>query len=755
MTSRFFNIIITSLIAVKLFSSCSPEKQPEFQHNNVLDLVDPLIGTDGHGHTTPAATLPFGMVQVGITNYYKGWDWCSGYHYSDSVTQGFAHTHLSGTGLTGMGDILLMPTSGKLHLSPGNDENPDGGYSSRWSHQTEHSSPGFYAVTLDDYEIDVALTATPRVGFHKYMFNTSGTHHVIIDPTHVIGEKLIGSEVEIISDNGIRGYKRCEGAGGNRHVYFYAQFSKSFTNSGVAVDRKLIDGNSASGKEVNAFVSFDTKSDETIIVKVAISFVDYEGAKKNFEAEAEGKSFEETVTTARATWLAHIGKIQIEDDRADLAKKRSFYTGLYHAMLQPNTINDVDNRYVVEGKIIQGSIPQFSTFSTWDTYRAQQPLLTLLNPKKSSEIVNSLISRHHEAKVDLPIWELAGHDNACMMGYSPVSVIVDAVRKGVPGIDPKAAFEAIKSVSLNPDKKSMYANDAILPWLDKLNYVPANVAESCSENMEHAYLDWCIYMLAKDLGLPDTTVYKKRSQSYLNLFREDIGYIAPKDENGNWVDIDLHNWNSIKPHYITGNIWGYTTMVLHDIDRLIELKGGNEKFCLWLDDILADTAALEGESHVDISGFTGRYAHGDEPSHQIPYLYNYAGQPWKTQALVGHVIKTFYTDKPNGYCNNEDSGQMASWYVMGSLGFYSFCPGSNSYTLTTPGFQKITIDLDNGKKLKIECNKNPESNNYIKALTLDNNLHSDHLISHKQLTNGMKLEFELDSTPNKSWAIQK
>lgn len=755
MSIRKSHQILFLLFAASFFYGCNTAKQDSYRHNNVLDFVDPLIGTAGHGHTHPAATLPFGMVQVGLTNYYKGWDWCSGYHYSDTVAQGFAHTHLSGTGLTGMGDILIMPISEELHLAPGNDENPDSGYSSRWSHKTERASPGFYAVTLDDYEIDVELTATKRVGFHKYTFNNSGTHHIIIDPTHVIGEKLISTGIEIISETEVRGFKQCEGAGGNRYVYFYAQFSKPFKNSGVANDRKSIDSKSSSGKEVNAFVTFDIESEEVILVKVALSFVDYDGAKKNFEKEAKEHSFEETVTMARATWLKHIGKIQVNDSTAQDSKKRSFYTGLYHAMLQPNTIHDVDYRYVVEGKKIQGSIPQYSTFSTWDTYRAQQPLLTILNPKISSEIVNSMISRHYEAQVDLPVWELAGHDNACMMGYSPVSVIVDAVRKGIPGIDAKAAFEAIKSVSLNPDKKSMYANEAILPWLEKLNYVPSNIAESCSENMEHAYLDWCIYMLAKDLNLADTSVYKKRSQSYLNLFRKDIGYIAPKNAKGEWVDINLKDWNSIKPHYITGNIWGYTTMVLHDIDKLIELKGGNKLFCDWLDEILADTTSLIGETHVDISGFTGRYAHGDEPSHQIPYLYNYANQPWKTQSLVKHVMDTFYDDNANGYCNNEDCGQMASWYVMGALGFYSFCPGSNEYTLTTPAFKNITIALAHGKTLEIKNDNNPASHNYINSLQLNKLTHNHHLISHNQLVNGGLLEFELSATPNKTWGIRK
>jgi predicted alpha-1,2-mannosidase len=733
-----------------IFSACGP-KQTKKQGSDTLGYVDPLIGTDGHGHTYPGATMPFGMVQVGPSNYSKGWDWCSGYHYSDTVLQGFAHTHLSGTGLSGLGDILLMPTSGKLYLVPGTDEHPDEGYSSRWSHQREEASPGYYRVHLDDYDIDAEITCTKRAGLHRYTFNREGQHQIVIDPTHRIDEKLLNSEVEILSDTEIRGLKHAKGNGGNRKVYFYAKFSKPFQNSGVAVDGQLIEGRKANSQSSAAFVEFNGKAGERVEVKLALSFVSYKGAFKNFQAEADGKDFNMVLNEAQQVWKHHLGKVLVEDDHE--INKRIFYTALYHSLLVPNLMSDVDGKYMVEGKQYQGESNQYSTYSTWDTFRAQNPLLTILEPAYVAEIVNSLISRQTVAKVGLPIWELSGHDNGCMPSYTPVSVVVDAVRKGIAGIDAEEAYEAIRATSLMDWKHSAFVSEPVVPWIKTLNYVPAHVWESCAQTIEYAYQDWCIYRLAKDLNKADTSYYLNRSRSYLNLFNQEIGYIAPKDSLGNWVPVDLSKWESIRPHYITGNIWGYSTFVPHDIENIIDLKGGPEQFCHWLDEIINDTTQMEGEAHVDINGFIGRYGHGDEPSHHIPYLYNYAGQPWKTQALVRRVMNTFYTDQPDGLINNEDCGQMSSWYIMGALGFYSFCPGDNLYALTSPLFEKVTLHLDNGNDIVISSENNTE-NPYIKSLHVNGQPYDKTIISHHMLTEGIKLNYELSAVPNRNWGVR-
>ncbi len=743
---RYCNLLLHVLVLICL--SCNTKK------TDVLQLVDPLIGTDAQGHTYPGATQPFGMVQVGPSNYYQDWAWSSGYHYTDTVVQGFAHTHLSGTGLSGLGDILIMPTSGKLQVTQGTDEDPDTGYSSRWRHATEKASPGFYAVHLDDYDIDVEVTSSKRVGFHKYTFNETGEHHVILDPTHKLRETILETEVEIISDTEIRGFKHSKGSGGDRYAYFYAKFSKPFDTCGVAINNSIVSDKKVTSKETIAFASFNTEANEQLEVKVAISFNSYEGAHANFIEEAENINFESALKKSQNVWKKHLNKVEVEDE--NISNKRIFYSALYHSLLVPNLISDVDGKYKVEGEIYLGKENQYSTFSSWDTFRSQHPLLTILEPEYTAEIVNSMISRQTVAKIGLPIWELSGHDNGCMPSYTPVSVIVDAVMKDIPGINVEDAYEAIRATSLMDDKVSRFTKgEVVIPWIKKQNYIPAHIWESCAQTMEYAYQDWCIYQLGKKLGKSDTSYYLNRSRSYLNLFNKEEGYILPKDSLGNFLPLDYYDWKSLQPHYVTGNIFGYTTFVPHEIEQVIALKGGNEAFCDWMDTMLNDTTPMKGEAHNDVSGFIGRYGHGDEPSHHIPYLYNYAGQPWKTQALVRQVMDEFYTDQPDGLINNEDCGQMSSWYIMGALGFYSFCPGSNEYTLTSPLFSKVTLHLDSGKKIEINSKKQSNNSIYIKSLQVNKQEYEQTIISHKSLVEGAVLEYKLGDVPNKNWAQQK
>lgn len=713
------------------------------QRMDVLDEVDPFIGTDAHGHTFPGATTPFGMVQLSPSNDAKDWGWCSGYHYSDSILKGFAHTHLSGTGLAGLGDILLMPTTGKVQINPGTEDDPESGYRSRFSHEQEGASPGYYWVRLLDYGINVELTCTPRVGFHRYTFDDTGEGNIIIDPTHHIYEQVSETGIEIISDTEVQGYKHSNGAGGDRKAFFYAKFSKPFKQSGIAINDSITDGIGAQkGQNVKAYGTFDVEAGESVEVQVALSFISYEGARKNFEAEAVGKDFKTARAETEDKWREKLSTIEVEGGEPE--DRRIFYTGLYHAMIAPNLISDVDGNYYVEGKVYTDTANQYSTFSTWDTFRALHPLLTIIDPTITSEIVNSLISRHFDSKVELPVWELTGHDNACMTSYTPVSVIVDAVRKNIPGIDSEKAYQAIKAASLYDPKGSRYAGGMILPWLKKYNYVPSHLVQSVTHTMEYAYQDWCIYQLAKDLGkVEDTAYYKNRSESYLNLYRPEKGFFWPKDTLGNWTDVNLRDWHDMQGHYITGNIWGYSTFIPHDMDRLIELQGGSEAFCTWIDDIVTDTTHIEGDVHVDLSGFIGKYGHGDEPSHQIPYLYNYAGQPWKTQALVRRVMREFYANTPDGLVNNEDCGQMSAWYIFGALGFYPFCPGDNQYTLGSPLFEKATIHLANGKKFTVVARNTSEEHIYVQSARLNGASLDRPFIQHEDMKGGGKLEFNM------------
>ncbi|WP_282013683.1 GH92 family glycosyl hydrolase [Marinifilum flexuosum] len=720
-------------------------------NKQLIQYVDPMIGTDGHAHTFPGATLPFGMVQLSPSNDFKAWDWCSGYHYSDSILKGFAHTHISGAGLAGLGDILLMPTLGEIKVKAGTEENPESGFRSRFSHDREEASAGYYAVVLDDYNVKVELTCTPRVGFHRYTFNTAGQGNVILDPTHNIMENVQETEIEILSDSEIRGWKHCNGEGGDRKVYFYAKFSKSFEQSGVAIDDKIqADDKKASAKRVKAFVSFDVSSGETVDVKVALSHVSYEGAKANFDAEAKGVSFKKVLRKAQNLWEEKMNKFHIETDQ--LSDKRNFYTALYHSMISPNLISDVTGEYMVEGKKYHSDFDQYSNFSTWDTYRAVHPLMAIVEQEKTVDFVNSLSSRYTDSKVGLPVWECLGHDNVCMIGYSTVSVMTDAILKDIEGIDNQAAYDAMKAAAFNLEKHSnSYDVNGMNFYID-MDFVPGEIGSSVSKTTEYNYYDWCLSQVAHKLGkTDDASLFLQRSKGYRNLFDEESGYLLPKLQNGKLVNVDKSKWDGLVKNYVSGNIWGYSSYVPHDMAYLMQLHGGKKKFASWLDTIFADDSEIGGSQHVDISGFIGKYGHGDEPSHQMPYLYVYAGQPWKTQKLVREILPRFYHDHPAGLDNNDDLGQMSSWYIFGSLGFYPVCPGSNQYQIGSPAYQKASINLENGKVFTVVANNNSPKNIYIQSAKLNNKEFTKPFITYDQIKHGGKLVFEMGSKPNKEW----
>ncbi len=448
------HLIIYWLLTI-LVCACGSKKQHRFElkNRNNLSFVDPMIGTGAHAHTFPGATVPFGMVQLSPSNDFKSWDWCSGYHFSDSIIKGFAHTHLNGAGLAALGDILLMPTTGEIKVNDGTEEAPDTGFRSRFSHDRESASAGYYSVVLDDYDVQVELTATPRVGFHRYTYKKGGIGHVIIDPTHHIMENLYASGIEFISNNEIRGYKRSNGEAGVRTVYFYAKFSKNFKDKGVAINDTIIPNlNAVEDKDVKGFVSFNIKKGEKLEVKVALSFVSYEGAKANFDAEANGKTFKQAHVEAKDAWLEKINRFQIETESK--SDKRTFYSAVYRTMISPNRISDVNGAYMVEGKKYQSDFEQYSNFSTWDTYRAAHPLMALVQQKQTVKFVKTLISRYTDSKVGLPVWECLGHDNVCMIGYSTASLITDAIVKELPGIDVNAAYDAMRAAAFSLEKHS-------------------------------------------------------------------------------------------------------------------------------------------------------------------------------------------------------------------------------------------------------------------------------------------------------------
>lgn len=738
-----FNLFLVSII-VLIFLTSGKNKV------DLLQFVDPMIGTDGTGHTFPGATTPMGMIQLSPSDDSRENNWCSGYHYSDKVLKGFAHNHFSGTGLGGMADILLMPTQGKLKMTAGTKENPDSGFRSRFSHKTEFASAGYYSVRLDDYDIKVELTCSNRVGFHRYIFQKNGDQHVIIDPTHNIREGILNTGIEIISDTEVRGFKCSQGACGKRTVYFYAKFSKPFSTSGIAVKDQLIsETKQAEDKNVKAFVSFNGAGNDTVNVAVALSYVNYEGAKENYLAEAKGKTFNQVLQNTQNLWRDKISKIEIKTKSKEQA--RIFYTSMYHSFIAPNIISDVNGNYVIEGKQFKSAgLVQYSNLSTWDTYRATHPLLTIIDQKANVDIVNVLISRFTESKVGLALWEALGHDNFCMIGYPGISVMADAALKNMKGVDQQLVYECIRKAAFADGKASPnYGSNNGMSYYIKSGYIPAEVGCGVSKTTENNYYDWCIAQLAKKLGKPDDEkLFSKRSLGYRNLYNANTNYLWPKYADGKWLTMDTTKWDGLIKNYISGNIWAYSAYTPHDMTGAIELWGGKKKYSQWLDMLFTTPVKIKGEQHVDISGFIGKYGHGDEPGHQMPYSYDFVDQPWKTQKIIREIMTTMYSDKPNGFINNEDCGQMSSWYIFSALGFYPVCPGDLKYYIGTPLYPKAQIHLENGNNFTVLSINNSIKNKYIQSITLNGKPYSKLYITHDDIMQGGELVFKMGANPN-------
>ncbi len=718
---------------------------------NLTNYVDPMIGTSAHGHTFPGATTPFGAIQLSPSNDFKSWDWCSGYHYSDSIIKGFAHNHISGAGLSGLGDILLMPTMGKQTTKSGSDELVDASYRSRFSHNTEHARAGYYSVILDDYNINVELTATPRTGFHRYTFNNSGVTNIVIDPTHGVMERSTETSIEVISNSEIRGYKRTGGGDKSRYAYFSAKFSKPFQKAIITNNDDDTEADKLTAIKAKSYASFHVEKGEQIEVLVTISPIDYDGVDKNFVAEAKGKSFDDVLKETTDAWNSVLNKIVISESSSD-AKKRTFYTAMYHTFISPNIISDVDGRYAVEGKSYKYEGTQFSNYSTWDTYRALHPLLTIIEQKETSKMVNSLVSRGTQAGIGQPVWELMGFDNACMIGYTTSSVIGDAVLKDIEGIDYEAAFNAMYTSAFDLTKHSAVYDVSGLEDYINYGYVTAETGSSVSKTTEYNYHDYVIARVAEKLGkTKEAQEFQKRSIGYRNLFSSKDGYLYPVYSNGTMRNLDLTTWDELIPNYVSGNIWAYSGYTPHDMAGIIQLHGGKDKYAAWLDKVFTDTTQVGGSQHVDISGFIGKYGHGDEPGHQMPYLYNYVGQPWKGQKLVNEVVTTMYSDKPDGLINNEDLGQMSAWYVFSTLGFYPVAPASLNYQIGAPYHENATINLENGHTFTVKAINLSEDNFYVQSVKLNGEAYHKTFITHDTIMQGGVLEFTMGGAPNKEW----
>ncbi len=637
--------------------------------------VNPFIGTGGHGHTFPGAIVPFGMVQLSPDTRIDGsWDGCSGYHYSDRVIYGFSHTHLNGTGVSDYGDIMLMPAMGNASLNSKD-------YSSQFSHKNEKASAGFYSVKLDKNNIDVRLTTTKRVGYHEYTFNNAGKAHIILDLNH--RDKLLEGEVKIIDDKTIEVFRRSEAWASNQYIYARIEFSKPMKISKKEANGKQEDKLFTGTKLALAFSS-DVKKGEKISVKVAISPTGYEGTEKNMLAEGKSGDFESVRKQAEADWNKELSKIEVKSEDRD--KLSVFYTALYHVFTQPNINMDVDGRYRGrDNKLYTASgFDYYSVFSLWDTFRAAHPLMTLIDRKRTADFINTFIKQYEQGG-KLPVWELASNETECMIGYHSVSVIADAMAKGIKGFDYEKAFEASKnSAMLDIFGLNAYKQNNYISMDDE--------PESVSKTVEYAYDDWCIAQMAKILGKKeDYQYFMKRSQNWKNLYNPANGFMQPR-KNGNWHEpFDPREVNN---NYTEGNSWHYSYSVQQDIPGLIAAHGGKEKFEQFIDAIFTAPDKTTGREQADITGLMGQYAQGNEPSHHIAYLYNYVGKPEKTDAKIKYILDNFYKNTPDGLIGNEDCGQMSAWYSLSSLGIYSVTPGLPEWQTTTPYFDEVKIHLE-------------------------------------------------------------
>ncbi|MBN2172679.1 MAG: GH92 family glycosyl hydrolase [Bacteroidales bacterium] len=737
MYKYYFSAVIFLTILISACSNLKNEDQTKKESPDLTDYVNPFIGTDAHGHTYPGATYPFGMVQLSPDTRLEGWDGCSGYHYSDSVVFGFSHTHLSGTGVPDYCDILIMPTVGPIQLENGADD-PDNGYASRFSHENEEATAGYYKTILDDYGIAVELTVTKRAGFHKYLFPEGGESNIIIDLEH--RDKVIDSYIHIVNESEIEGYRRSNAWASDQLVYFVARFSKPFEEFGITESGEKVDDKKIAGKDIKAFLRFQTVKDEPVLVKVGISAVSLEGARKNLEAEIPGWDFDRVRKDAKDEWNKELNKIIVTGGTD--AQKNTFYTALYHAFLVPNLFMDIDGQYRgmdLENHTADG-IDYYTVFSLWDTFRGAHPLYTITQEKRTIDFIKTMLNQYEHGG-RLPVWELAANETECMIGYHSIPVIADAYMKGIRDYDVEKAFEAMKN--------SAEMDHFGLKSYKQYGYIPAeDEAESVSKTLEYAFDDWCIAIMAKAMGkTEDYDRYIKRAQSYKNIFDPSTGFMRAK-MNGRWFE--PFDPKEVNFNYTEANSWQYSFFVPQDVSGLAKMMGGEDKLIERLDQLFSESSETTGRDQSDITGLIGQYAHGNEPSHHMAYLYDYLSQPWKTQKLARQIMDDLYTDRPDGLCGNEDCGQMSAWYVLSAMGFYPVTPGDQLYAVGSPLFDEVTINLENGNKFTIRARHNSPVNIYIQSAKLNGKEYSKSFIRHEDILNGGELIFELGPEPNKN-----
>ena len=729
----------------------------------ITAYVNPFIGTDGHGHCFPGAILPFGGIQLSPDNPRNGWDWTSGYHYSDSTINGFSHTHLSGTGCGDYGDVLLMPTVGEQQYEQEPLDSQCKAYASGFSHENETAVPGYYSVFLDRYGVKAELTATKRAAIHRYTFPESEKAGFILDFDYSLQrQKNEEMQIEVISDTEIRGRKKTVYWAFDQYINFYAEFSKPFTYE-LVTDSVMIPGTDNKIPQSKVLLHFATSEGEKVLVKVGISGVDMAGARRNVEVELPDWDFDMVRKEASSDWQRYLSKIDISTKDED--QKKIFYTALYHTAVAPNLFADVDGRYLgMDLRIHQTSAdrPVYTVFSLWDTFRALHPLMTIIDPGLNNQFIRSLIRKHEEGGI-FPMWDLASNYTGTMIGYHAVPVIVDAYMKGQRDFDVETAYQACLRTA-QYDTAGIHCPPLVLPHLmpkskyykNTLGYIPCDFEnESVAKALEYAYNDWCISQFANEMNDTLNHVrYGLLGKAYEKYFDKSTRFMRGVDSKGKWrTPFNPRSSNHRNDDYCEGTAWQWTWFVPHDIEGLVALMGGKEAFSEKLDSLFTVSSKLEGESvSSDISGLIGQYAHGNEPSHHILHMYNYIDQPWKTQALVDSVLHSQYFNAPAGISGNEDCGQMSAWYILNSMGFYQVCPGKPVYSIGRPLFDETTINLSDGKTFTIRTNNNSSENKYIQAARLNGNPLTEPFFTHEDIVAGGILEFDMGSTPSK-WGI--
>ena len=721
------------LIFLILYSSCKDSISISTAQKDqpLINYVNTFIGTGGHGHTYPGATLPFGMMQLSPDTRLDGWDGCSGYHYSDSYIYGFSHTHLSGTGISDYGDVLLMPTNKQIF---NNGADGKEGYRAHFSHDNEIAEPGYYKVHLDSTDIDVELTVSKRSGIHKYQFPSSENQYVILDLEH--RDKVLDAKIDKISNTEIVGYRHSEAWAKDQRLFYAIKTSHPFNDVLQSPPKEGVPGTRRTA------LNFINPNNEPIYIKVGISAVDIEGARKNLNAEIGQQDFETVKKDAQDYWETQLEKIVIEGD--DLDKKTNFYSALYHTMIAPNRYQDVDGRYRgMDLEIHNADFDYYTVFSLWDTYRAAHPLYTIIEQEKTNDFINTFLAKYDEGGI-MPMWDLAGNYTDCMIGYHAVPVVADAYLKGIRGYDTEKAFEAMKHSSTR-DKFGLEA-------YKKYGFIPVDEeSESVSKTLEYAYDDWTIAQVAKDMEkTEDYKTYTQRAQYYKNVFDPETKFMRGRFRNTWFAPFDPYEVNF---NYTEANSWQYSFYVPQDISGFIKLLGGKDNLEAQLDELFSAKTETSGRDQSDITGLIGQYAHGNEPSHHMAYLYNFVNKPYKTQEKVHQILTELYKNDPDGVSGNEDCGQMSAWYVLSSMGFYSVTPGSNMYVIGTPLFDKTTINLENDNQFTIVANNLSDTNIYIESANLNGEPLEKTFLSHSAIVEGGILEFNMTSKPS-TWGSQ-